>query len=137
MPIDSVARLEPCEHGVVNAAGCSQIDVLNADILAQRREFEARGQAFGLAFGRFAVDQRPDALLEQEGIQIGRSPLFLEGLGHSGEAERDQPLLGWMVQHGSLIGLSRLRHLRRSGRSREIGTWMRPQCFLTQIRNIC
>lgn len=37
---------------------------------------------FCVLLGGFAVDQKPDAFLERQRIEIRRSPLFLEGLGH-------------------------------------------------------
>jgi hypothetical protein len=43
--------------------------------------------------------QQSDAFLERQGIEIRRSSLLLQGFGHSGQAECDQPFMGWMRQH--------------------------------------
>jgi len=38
--------------------------------LAQRGELEAGRETFGVAFGSFAIDEKPDALFERQGIEI-------------------------------------------------------------------
>jgi hypothetical protein len=77
----------------------AQIDVFHACALAQRGELEAGRETFGVSFGGFAIDQQSDAFLERQGIEIRRSSLLLQGFGHSGQAECDQPFMGWMRQH--------------------------------------
>jgi hypothetical protein len=38
--------------------------------LAQRGEFEARGETFGVALGGLAIDQESDTFLERQDIEI-------------------------------------------------------------------
>src|SRR5438132_4953203 len=94
MAVDPVAADEPGEDGAVDAARGAQIDILHACALAQRGEFEPRREPFCVALGGFAVDKKTDALLERQGLKVRRSSLFLEGFGHSGQAECNQPFMG-------------------------------------------
>jgi len=48
----------------------AQIDVFHACALAQRGELEAGRETFGVALGGFAIDEKPDALLERQSIEI-------------------------------------------------------------------
>ena len=61
----------------------SQIDVLDDSVLPQGGELEAGGEALGVALGGLAIDHQAEPLLKGEGGDVGRSPLVLEGLGHS------------------------------------------------------
>ena len=97
--VDPVTADQPGEDGAVDAAWRAQIDVFHACALAQRGELEAGRETFGVSFGGFAIDQQSDAFLERQGIEIRRSSLLLQGFGHSGQAECDQPFMGWMRQH--------------------------------------
>ena len=97
--VDPVAADQPGEDGAVDSAWRAQIDVFHACALAQRGELEAGRETFGVSFGGFAIDQQSDAFLERQGIEIRRSSLLLQGFGHSGQAECDQPFMGWMRQH--------------------------------------
>ena len=36
---------------------------------------------------RLALDQQGEAIFEREIVEIGLAPLFVEGVGHAGEAE--------------------------------------------------
>jgi hypothetical protein len=62
--VDPVAVDEPGEDSAVDAARGAQIDIFHACALAQRSEFEARREPFGVALGGFAIDKQPDAFLE-------------------------------------------------------------------------
>jgi hypothetical protein len=119
--VDPVAGDELLEQGAVDAAWGSQVDILDDGVLPQRGELEARGQAFGVALGRLAIDHQADPLLEREGGDVGRSALVLEGLGHSGQAEGDQTFMRWMGKHRVsflVSGSSRGRGCWRDGRAR-------------------
>ena len=92
------------EDGAVDAARRAQINVFHACALAQRGELEAGRETFGVALGGFAIDEEPDALFERQGVEVRGSSLLLEGFGHSGQAERDQPFMGGVCQHWSFPG---------------------------------
>ena len=68
--VDPVADDESGEDGAVDAAWRAQIDIFHACALAQRGELEARRETFGVSLGGFAIDQKSDALLERQGIEI-------------------------------------------------------------------
>ena len=68
--VDPVAADESGKDGAVDAAWRAQIDVFHACVLAQRGKLEARCEAFGVAFGGFAIDEKSEALLERQGIEI-------------------------------------------------------------------
>ena len=97
--VDPVAGDELLEQRAVDAARRSQIDVLDDGVLAQGGELEARGEALGVALGGLAIDHEAKPLLERQGGDVGRSPLVLEGLGHSGQAEGDQAFMGGVGEH--------------------------------------
>jgi len=63
--------------------------------LAQAGELEPGGEPLVLAFDGLAIDHHRDALLEGERGDVGLSPLVFQRLGHAGEAERDQAVVGW------------------------------------------
>jgi hypothetical protein len=65
----------------------------------QRGELEPRGEAPHVALGRLAVDHEVEPLLEGERGDVGRSTLFLERLGHVGQAEGDQSFMRGMGEH--------------------------------------
>lgn len=67
---DPVPADESSEDGAVDAAWRAQIDVFHACALAQRGELEAGRETFGVALGGFAIDEKPDALLERQSIEI-------------------------------------------------------------------
>ncbi len=48
---------------------------------------------------RLAIDEKAKAFLEGKHVEIGRLPLFLESLGHSGQPQFDQAFVSWMNKH--------------------------------------
>ena len=52
-----------------------------------------------LAFDGLAVDHHRNALLEGERDDVGLSALVLQRLGHAGEPERDELVVGGMREH--------------------------------------
>jgi len=68
--VDPVAADEPGEDGAVDAAWCAEIDVFHACRLAQRGGLEAHCETLGVSFGGFAIDEKSEALLERQGIEI-------------------------------------------------------------------
>ena len=68
--VDPIAADEPGENSAVDAAWRAQIDVFHACALAQRSELEAGCETLGVAFGGFAIDEKADAFLERQGIEI-------------------------------------------------------------------
>ena len=61
--------------------------------------FKRRHEPLVLALDRLAIDQQREPLLEGERGNVGLLALLLERLGHAGEPERDQALLGGMCEH--------------------------------------
>src|SRR5580704_5286691 len=92
--LDPIAGDELLEQSAVDAARRSHVDVLDDGVLAQGGELEARCEALGVAFGRLAIDHEAKPLLERQGGDVGRSPLVVEGLGHSRQAEGDEAFVG-------------------------------------------
>jgi hypothetical protein len=68
--IDPVTGDESGEDSAVDAAWRAQIDIFHARALAQRRELEARRKTLGVPFGCFSIDEKSDAFLERQGIEI-------------------------------------------------------------------
>ena len=68
--VDPVAADESGEDAAVDAAWRAPIEVFHACALAQRGELEAGRETFGVALGGFAIDEKPDALLERQGVEI-------------------------------------------------------------------
>jgi len=85
----------------IDAAGRAQIEILDTGGLAEGRKLQAGGQALGVAFGGLAIHEQAEPILEAEGLE-GRAcaALFIQRLGHSGQAERDEALGGGVGQHG-------------------------------------
>jgi hypothetical protein len=69
--VDPVAADESGEDAAVDAAWRAQIDVFHAYALAQRGELEAGRETFCVALGGFAIDEKPDALLERRASRSG------------------------------------------------------------------
>ena len=99
MTVDPVAGDEPGQQRAVETAGRAQVDVLDTGVLAQGGELETGCHALGVALGGFAIGHDADALLEGQGGEVRRGALFLEGLGHAGQAQGDQPFMGWVCEH--------------------------------------
>jgi hypothetical protein len=97
--VDPVAGDEPGQQPTIEPARGSQVDILDAGVLTQGGELEAGGHALGVALGGFAISHDADALFEAEGGEVGRGALFLEGIGHAGQAQGDQPFMGGVCEH--------------------------------------
>jgi hypothetical protein len=102
MPVEPAAGHQPLEQRPVEAAWGAQVDVLDAGIVPQGGDLQPRCQAPALALGGLAVDQQAEPFLKAEGSDVGGSSLIVQRLGHAGQAERDQPLLGGVGEHGGL-----------------------------------
>jgi hypothetical protein len=63
---------------------------------AKRKRFT---RLFVLALGRLAIDQQSEPLLESECRDVGLSLLFVEGLRHAGQTQRDEAVQGRVCQH--------------------------------------
>ncbi len=103
MAVDPVAGDEPGQKRAIETARGAQVDVLDAGILAQGRELEAGRQAFGVALGRLPVGHDADAFLERQDGEVGRGALILEGFGHAGQAECEEPFVGRVIEHRDLL----------------------------------
>ena len=99
MAVDPVAGRQACDERAVQPARRTQVDVLDAGVLPERSKLQPGCEPLGVALGRLAVGHDADAFLEAERGEIGRGALLFEGLGHAGEAERDQALMGGMGEH--------------------------------------
>src|SRR6266508_3843939 len=97
--IDPPAGGELVEQGLVQTARGSEVDVLDHGVLPQAGELQAGDEAPVLALGGLAIDQEGESLLEIERGDVGVSRLLLPGLGHAGEAERDEAVVGRMCEH--------------------------------------
>ena len=88
------ASIDQVPHDrAVDPARGAQIEILDAGSLAEGGELEPGSQAPGIALGGFPVDQQAEPVLEAQGFEGGvGTALFVQGLGHAGEAEGDEPL---------------------------------------------
>jgi hypothetical protein len=108
MPIDPVPGSELGEQRLVEPARRLHIEVLDDGVLSKTGELQATDQPLVLAFDRLAVDHQGEPFLEREGGDVGQSSLLLERLRHAGEAERNEPLFGWMGEHFLFLPFHRL-----------------------------
>ena len=99
MPVDPVAGGELLEQRLVEPAWRLHVDVLDDRRLAQAGELEPGGEPLVLALDGLAVDHHRDALLEGKRRDVWLSSLVFQCLGHAGEPERDQTVVGGMRQH--------------------------------------
>jgi hypothetical protein len=99
MAVNPLAGDELLEQHFVDPAGRPHVDIFDHGVLAQTGEPQPGNQAPVLALGRFAIDEKRQTLIERQCGDIGLSHLFVEGLGHAGEPERDQATVGGMGQH--------------------------------------
>src|SRR6185436_4227177 len=84
------------------------IEVLDDGVVSKTGELQATDKPLVLAFDRLAVDHQGEPFLEREGGDVGQSSLLLERLRHAGEAERNEPLFGWMGEHFLFLPFHRL-----------------------------
>jgi|GEM_PF-2186985 len=147
MSRDPTAIRQVGHDAAVKATGCAQVQILDAGILAQGCELQARCQLFAVTFGGLAVDQQAKTLFEREDVEGGRPALFFERRCNAGQAPNrnggQQSVMGGMGQHfgpldvvmadatnvGVLEGGRLLRSLQgRPGRGRSSGWngWMCP-----------
>jgi len=75
------------------------VDILDDGVLTEACEPQSSDQPFVLALGRLTVDEQREALLEGQRGDVGLSLLFVEGLCHADEPERDEAVVGRMCQH--------------------------------------
>jgi hypothetical protein len=75
------------------------VDVFNDGVLSEAGVAQAGQETLVVALGRLAIDKQREALLEAERSNVGLPPLLLQRLGHAGQPERCQTLLGWMFEH--------------------------------------
>jgi hypothetical protein len=87
------------EERLVEPARRLHVDILDNSVLPQTCEPQACDQPLVLALGSLAIDEQGKALLEGQRGDVGLSPLFIEGLCHAGEPERDEAVVGGMRQH--------------------------------------
>ena len=99
MPIDPVSGGQLGEQCLVEPARRLHINVLDDGVLSKSGELQSTGKPLVLAFDRLAIDEHGESLLERESGKVGQSSLLLERLRHAGEAERNEPLFGWMCEH--------------------------------------
>ena len=99
VPFDPVAGDELVEQRLVETARRLHVDILDDGRLAQAGELQSGDEPLVLALDGLAVDHQREPLLEGERGDVGLSPLLLQRLGHAGEPERDQAVVGGMREH--------------------------------------
>jgi hypothetical protein len=110
VPGDPIAGDQLGEQRFVETARRFHIDILDDGILPEACKLQAADEPLVLALDGLAIDQQAEPFLEREGGDIGVPPLLFERFRHSSEAERDEPLFGWMCEHCSSFSLiARLR----------------------------
>jgi hypothetical protein len=100
---DPLAGNEFLEQRSVEAARGFVVDVLDDSGLAQAGGLEAAFEALVLTLDRLAIDHHGETFLEGERGDIGLAALVFERLGHAGEPECDQAIMGGMGQHRFLL----------------------------------
>jgi hypothetical protein len=99
MLIDPVSGSELGEQRLVEPARRLHINVLDDGVLSKTGELQSTDKPLVLAFDRLAVDHQAEPFLEGKGGYIRLPSLFFERLRHADEAERNEPLFGWMREH--------------------------------------
>ena len=99
MVADPLAGGELEEQGTIEAAMCSEVDILDSRGLAQPSLAQTAGEALVLATGRLAIDEQPEPILPRQLGSIGGVLQLDEGIGHGGKTECAQPLDSRMDQH--------------------------------------
>ena len=99
MSVDPFAGDELLEQRLVEPARRLDVDILDDGVLTEACEPQSSDQPFVLALGRLTVDEQREALLEGQRGDVGLSLLFVEGLCHAVEPERDEAVVGRMCQH--------------------------------------
>ena len=72
------------------------VDILDNGVLTEACERQSSDQPLVLALSRLTVDEQCEALLEGQRCAVRPSLLFIEGLCHSVEPERNEAVVGRM-----------------------------------------
>jgi hypothetical protein len=96
---DPLAAGEPEDEALVQPAWGPEVDILRGSREVELGRLEQPREAAVVAERGLALDEEGEAVLEGEPVQVGHAHLFVEGLGHAGEAELVQAFEGLLDQH--------------------------------------
>ena len=91
---------EAMRKGAVETAGLAVIDVLGHGALFEPRAAQPAGGLAVVPLGRLAIDQQSQTFLEAQGVEFRGLGLLRQCLGHAGQTQLGQTLIGWMIEHG-------------------------------------
>jgi hypothetical protein len=103
--LDPLAGDEPLEQRLIEAARRLHVDVLDDGVLPQLGEAQAVHQSLVLPFGCFPVDEQSEPFVKAECGDVGLPLLFIQGLSHAGQPQRDKAARSWMCEHNHLSSL--------------------------------
>ena len=99
---DPVAAGELQEEGAIEAALHAKVDVFDTGGVAEPGDLEEPGEPPILAGELLPLEDEGEAILEGESGHIRDAGLFLEGLGHTGEAKGMQERERLLHEHEGL-----------------------------------
>jgi hypothetical protein len=98
-------RGKPGEERSVKSPGMAVVDILDRGVLSEFGLAEPVFQAAVLPVSKFTINEKPEALLEAQGIDLRHVHLLLKGAGHAGQLQAGESFYRRMGQHGRLPSL--------------------------------
>ncbi len=101
MVTDPVGAGQAQDDGAIQAPWGAEVEVLDGGREAELGLSQQPGETPILADRSLALDEEGEAVLEGEALDIGHGLLFIECIGHAGEAEFAELGEGLFKKHGS------------------------------------
>jgi hypothetical protein len=100
--LDPVAGGEAKDDGAIQSPGGAEVQILDGGREPELGLAQELGLTAILADGSLPLDEEGETVLEGEVLDLGQDLLFLEGVGHAGEAEFAEAGEGLLEKHGSI-----------------------------------
>jgi hypothetical protein len=78
---------KPGEESSVQSPGMAIVDILDCGVLPEFGLAEPVFEAAVLPFGKLAINEKPEALLEAQGVDLRHVHLLLKGPSHAGQLQ--------------------------------------------------
>jgi hypothetical protein len=99
---DPVAGSQAEDEGAIESPWGAEVQILDGGWEPEFSLAQELGLTAILADSSFPLDEEGEAVLEGQALDIGQGLLFLEGVGHAGEAEFAETGEGLLEKHGSV-----------------------------------